>query len=338
MRENPFKWMTLLELCQTPPSEVFFLWGGKDNGLLQERSFVMLHASEKMGKSIFTLNLAVAGARGDADFLGIPFRDTNGLRTMILQSEVHMRAIYERFIEMMGTGALTDEQKKRICINTIRTATLAFPINRWWLNHKIKKFKPDIIIIDPLAHMLTEDENSNVAVGKALAPLLALRDDPGCCVIVVHHDSKVGEATAGRPSHQRSRGANRLTADPDAIWSLSAMKRSGGPTARFSCTARYGRQMIPFRVRMNENTLCFERYSTEMEHNEALVEVILAEGGDLSEASLIETLREKWKLHDEAHGDRTVKQRIEKAVEDGILRKYQVGNVVFYHAERPEGA
>lgn len=331
--KDPFEWTTLKELIDNPPPEVHFIWGGKENGLLQEKSFAMLHASEKMGKSMFSLNLAVAGAREDAEFLGIPIR-AGGFRTMILQCEVHMRAVYERFLEMLTKGALTDEQASAIVINGFRAVSLSNPFSLYWLRRKIRKFKPDILVIDPLARMLVTDENSNVAVGRELAPLLALRDDPGCAVIVVHHDTKVGEGNAGRPAHQRSRGANRLTADPDAIWSLSARKRAGGPTSTFSCTARYGRQMEPFRVRLNERTFWFERYSTESEHGEQLVAEIIGGGGDLDESSLIALLREKWNLHDEAHNDRTIRQRLDKAVADGIVRKYEVGTVTFYHADK----
>jgi len=294
----------------------------------------MVHASEKMGKSMFTLNLAVAGARADAEFLGIALR-TGGFRTLILQCEVHMRAIYERFQEMLRRGDLSETQASAIAINGYRAVTLSNPISRMWLRRKIRIFKPDIVVVDPLAHMLTEDENSNVAVGRGLAPLLKLRDDPGCSVIVVHHDSKMGEANSGRPAHQRSRGANRLTADPDSIWSLSAMKRKSGPTAKFSCTARYGKQMEPFRVRLNEDTFWFERYTQENEYTDDVISCLTE---DLAELPLIEALREKWNLHDEQHNDRTLRQRLDAAVATGKVRRYEVGSIIVYTVvQRPEG-
>lgn len=329
--KDPFNWLSLNALFDNPPPEVPFIWGSKNDGLMQERSFVMMHASEKMGKSMFTLNLAVAGARGDKEFLGIPIRD-GGFRTLILQCEVHMRAIYERFLEMVqGTGGLTREQAENIAINSCRTATLTNSLGRGWLRYKIRKFRrpgiPLVVVIDPLARLLTEDENSNVAVGRELAPMLKLRDDPGCSVLVVHHDSKVGDGNAGRPAHQRSRGANRLTADPDSIWSLSRQNRKGGPTAKFECTARYGKQLEPFRVRLNENTFWFERYTKEDEYGDDVVKVL---DQDLDEPSLIAALREKWNLHDVAHNDRTLRQRLEKVVESNRVRRYEVAGIIIY--------
>lgn len=326
MTLDPFKFTTYRLFRATPPPEVSFIWGSKANGLMQEHSFVMLHASEKMGKSMFTLNFAVAGARCDAEFLGIPLR-ASGFRSLIVQSEVHMRAFYERLEQMIAKGELTDEQADRIGFNTERAVRLQGS-NWGFLRRQIRKGKYDVVIVDPLAHLLVEDENSNAAVGKALTPLLRLRDDPGCAVLVVHHDSKFSEANAARPAHQRSRGANRLTADPDSIWSLSAMRRKGGPVAKFSCTARYGREMKAFRVRLNERSLWFEPYSQESEYNEDLVAFINEKfNGQIAEKPLIEELREHWQLNDKQHNDRTIRNRIKTALEAGVIRAFEVGGV-----------
>lgn len=334
MTRDPFQWLSVGALRANPPPEVHFLWGDKTNGLLQERSFLMLHSTEKQGKSMFLLNLAVAGARADEEFLGIRLRP-GGFRTLILQCEVHMRAMYERFQTMLRHGDLTSEQAENIHINGYRAITLTNPFSLYWFRHKIKKFKPDLVGIDPLAHMLTEDENSNVAVGRGLAPLLKLRDNPGAAIAVVHHDSKMSDQNSGRPAHQRSRGANRLTADPDSIISLTPMKACGGPTAKLSCTARYGGRMAPFRVRLNEQTFWFERYSPEREHGDTLAELLRAEGGRMPEADLVRAAAEKWNLHDEQHDHRTVRQRIRRAVNDEVIRQVELQAGTFYEATMP---
>lgn len=327
--KDPFQFITLKDLRASPPPEVHFLWGDRTNGLFQEKSYVMLHASEKTGKSMFTLNLAVAGARGDSTFLGIPLRH-RGFSTLIVQCEVHMRAVYERFEQMLQSGELTNEQAERITLNAYRSLTLSDGDNISALRTEIRKRKPDVVVVDPLARMLTDDENSNVAVGRGLAPLLKLRDNPGCAVIVVHHDSKVGDANAGRPAHQRSRGANRLTADPDSIWSLTRTNQKGSPTAKFECLARYGAQMSPFRIRMNPETFWFETYSKEDEYGDDVAKIIRDSRGSLAETSLIETLREKWNLHDEAHNDRTLRQRLEALLETGRFVRYEVGSITVW--------
>jgi len=332
---NPFAWLSVRELRASPPPEVKFLWGSKDDGLLQERSFLMLHSAEKQGKSMFLLNLAVAGARGDSEFLGIPLR-VGGFRTLILQCEVHMRAMYERFQQMLQHGDLTDEQAENIVINGYRAVTLTNPILFYLFKRKIREFKPDLVGIDPLAHMLTEDENSNVAVGRGLAPLLKLRDDPGSAIAVVHHDSKVSDGNQGRPAHQRSRGANRLTADPDSIVSLTPAKRCGGPTSKLSCKPRYGRELVPFRVRLNEDTFWFERYSAEREHGEQLRALLVEVGGTLLEGALVAAYEEKYNITDSQGRHRTAEARIARAVADHMIYKQHVeGQPPYYEAVMP---
>lgn len=330
-----FQWTTLRHLRANPPPEVHFLWGSAANGLMQERSFVMVHASEKMGKSMFTLNLAVAGARADETFLGIGLRP-GGFKTLIVQCEVHMRAIYERFESMLSNGAITDEQADRICINAQRTVSLSDKDHLAAFREKIREFSPDLVVVDPLAHLLTEDENSNNAVGRGLAPLLKLRDNPGCAVLVVHHDAKVGDANASRPSHQRSRGANRLTADPDSIWSLSRTRKTGAPTAKFECTARYGRQMEPFRIRMDNESFWFAPYTKDHEYADDILAVIQESNGDPDEALLIARLRDVWNLHDEKHNDRTLRGRLDSAVAEGRVRRYTVGSITVYTIPQEE--
>lgn len=331
---DPFLWMDYSTLRANPPPEVKFLWGDKTNGLFQEKSFMMVHSAEKRGKSMFTLNLAIAGARADPEFLGFVLRE-GGFRTLILQCEVHLRAIYERFQQMLENGDLTDEQAKNIMFNGYRAVTLTNPAHLFWFKWRLRKWKPDLVIVDPLAHMLTEDENSNVAVGRGLAPLLNLRDNPGCAVCVVHHDGKVSEGTGSRPVHQRSRGANRLTADPDSIISLTPIKNIGGPTSRMSCTPRYGRVMVPIRVRLNEDTFWFERYSNEQEHADDLKTILIGEGGLVPEDKLIPLLADKWNLHDVQHDHRTVRARIARAVKDEAIYKYELKGEIHYGATMP---
>jgi len=322
-------WVDLNELGDPPPAEVKFLWGDKTNGLLQESSFMLLHSAEKQGKSMFMLNLAIAAARGDAEFLGFKIRE-GGFRTLILQCEVHMRAIWERFEEMKKNGALTYEQNKRINVNGYRAVTLSNPKSFTWFRRKIALWKPDLVVIDPLAHMLTEDENSNVAVGRGLAPLLQLRDDPGCSVAVVHHDSKASESHSARPAQQRSRGANRLTADPDSIISLTPTKRSGGPCSRMSCMPRYGRTMPPLRIRLNEDTFWFERYSAESEHADSIVALIAEAGGQMTEDALVNAAEAMWGLADSQGRHRTALGRIEKVVLEGLILKFEPEDGVYY--------
>lgn len=323
--KDPFSFLTIGAFRRDPPKPINFLWGDKTNGLMQEQSFTMIHGGEKTGKTMLTTNLAIAAARGDPDFLGFQIRE-GGFRTLIIQNEVHMRGQYERIETMLAASGLTPEQSERILLNTCRNVTLYEKGVFGYFRLRIRRWKPDLIIIDPLARLITADENDNAAVGNALAPLLVIRDNPGAAVLVVHHDSKVSEGTSMRPAHQRSRGANRLTADPDSIISLGKIR--GG--IRMSCLARYGAQMEPVRIRMNPDTLWFEPYTPEQEYGEAIKEMVVEFGSQVEEDLLLRMIDEKWQLKDSQGRHRTAHTRLKQAVEGGYVTKIQQGTMVFY--------
>lgn len=328
---DPFGFATYTAFRCNPPKEVKFLWGDASNGLMQEQSLTMVHGGEKMGKTLLVSALAIAAARGDDNYLGFKLKE-GGFRTLIIQNEVHLRGQYERFETMLAHNGLTDEQASRIMLNTCRNISLYDEGAMSWFRLRVRRWKPDLVIIDPLARLITSDENDNAAVGRALAPLLALRDNPGLAILVVHHDGKVGESTIMRPAHQRSRGANRLTADPDSIISLTRLKGS----IRLSCLPRYGKIMEPIRLRINDETLTFEPFTAEQEHGEVIRDLVAECGGEVDEATLIALVEQRWDLKDSQARHRTAKARIKAAVEAGYIDMMQRGNVTLYKLPQKE--
>jgi hypothetical protein len=299
------------EVKANPPPAVHKLWGA-----LGEHDLAILHSSEKMGKTMLGLNLAIAGARGDAEYLGLPLRP-GGFTTLLLNGEVHLRGIYERITTMEATGELTPEQAQRIRYNAERGLNVSDP--QVWAEFRrlLGELKPDLVILDPLAHVLDVDENSNTEVGKALTKLLALRNDPGCAVLLIHHDGKASETNSGRAPHQRMRGANRIAADADAIFSLVPLSQKRGPVGRLHTKDRNARSPEPFRVRLNDETLWFECYSEDQEYGEALQNWLAAAGGSMTVKELETKAADAWNLKD-VQG-RTVKRRIKKALGAGFL-------------------
>lgn len=310
-----------------PPAPVGSLWG---QGLLPKRGLTLVHGPSKIGKSMLSLNLGLAGARGDAEFLGYEIPEP--FTTFIFQGEIHLRGMHERAVKMkerMVAGrAFTEEHLNRIVINEERGRTLAddeffdeFAATVRWL-------KPGLIVVDPLAHCLTTDENSNTEVGRMLMKLGELRDDPGAAIILVHHDSKMSEATRGRPGRQRARGADRLNADPDAIISLGDLgKLKGvGPKSRLEFDLRHGRSVLPFPVVLNENTLWFERMTDKAD--DLARWVAAAPTGMMTEEELIGTMETCWKLDDKQH--RSAKRSLKRALEEETLVLEVVGTERYY--------
>lgn len=303
---------TIHHLLGHPPDPVGSLWG---ESLLPCKGLTLLHSGSKMGKSMLSLNLALAGARGDDEFLG---HKLNGpFSTLILQSEIHLRGIYERAFTMAAEAGFTEEQLNRVLVNVERTARLSDDNTFIEFQKLVRHYRPDFIILDPLAHVLTTNENDNAVVGAMLERLALLRDDPGCAILLIHHDAKVSEATAMRSPQQRARGADRLNADPDCILSLVPGPRlATGPSGKLHVASRYGKSVAPFSVRLNEANLWFE---THVERGDTawIAQWVSNAGGQCEADVLIAAIEAEWGLHDKQH--RTAGKYIMHAMSEGCL-------------------
>ena len=322
------KFQPLDELLANPPEVVGSLWG---ESLLPCKGLTLLHSGSKIGKSMLSMNLALAGARGDTEFLGQPIEKP--FRTLIFQGEIHQRGVFERFDHMVKTigerGGITGEQLSNIYINHDRTKRLSDDATFIEFWEEVRKLCPDLVVLDPLAHVLTTNENDNAIVGAMLERLAALRDDPGCAILLIHHDAKVNESTALRSPQQRARGADRLNADPDCILSLVPGSRlATGPTGRLHVASRYGRSVPPFTIMLNEEKLWFERYVDKGDPAQLVIWIKEA-GGSLEEDVLVATIEAGWGLKDDRQ-HRSAKRNINRAEAEGFIVEEEVDGVKYY--------
>lgn len=315
------EFVDLYTLITNPPDKVGNLWGGDTVSLVPRRGLTLLHSGSKMGKSMMLLNFAIAGARGDAQYLGFPI---NGpFNSLIFQGEIHLRGIYERVDVMLRkyleAGDITAEAMKRIVVNVKREQRLSEDAAFIEFRDAVRKIQPDFIGLDPLAHVLTTNENDNAVVGAMLEKLATLRDDPGAAIMLVHHDAKVSESTAMRSPQQRARGADRLNADPDCILSLVPGARlPTGPTGTMHVASRYGRSVAPMNLKLNEDCLWFEEYIEV--GNTKQIALWISESGHaiVNESWLVEQIERGWDLHDPKQ-HRAALRYIKRAMDDGFI-------------------
>jgi len=259
----------------------------------------MLHSAAKQGKSMLTLNLALAGAAKWKEFLGFKLPE-EGFNTFIYQGEIHERGVFDRASAMVShmraSGDFTDAQLSRILVNETRDVRLddleAFnefvKFVRW--------MRPALVILDPVSHVLTENENDNAIVGRMFKRLSTMVDDPGCAIILVHHDSKPSEATIHRRALQRTRGADVLSAAPDSVLSLVPLgKDSGaGPKSRLEFDGRYGPSIDPCTIILNERTLWFEVAQPGRGEPEGVVQILQGMGGTPSLLEVALKVSQEW--------------------------------------------
>jgi len=259
----------------------------------------MLHSAAKQGKSMLTLNLALAGAAEWPEFLGFKLPH-KGFNTLIYQGEIHERGVFDRagamVSHMRASGDFTDTQLSRILVNETRDVRLDDLTAFNEFVKFVRWMRPALVILDPLAHVLTENENDNAIVGRMFKRLSTMVDDPGCAIILVHHDSKPSESTVHRRALQRSRGADVLSAAPDSVLSLVPLgKDSGaGPKSRLEFDGRYGPSIEPTTIILNERTLWFERCAPGRGEPEGVVQILQGMGCAPSITELALKVSQEW--------------------------------------------
>lgn len=304
--------------------------------VVQKGALNMIHGQEKMGKSMLLANLALAGAFELPEFLGFALQP-GGFSTLILQGEMHLYGFQQRLNRMLAPLATLvpdvaefDRRLARISYNNIPNIAVLDTAAWSYLCRQVGALRPDVLMIDPYAHVMQGDENSNQEVGEVLQKKFGyIRETFECAIVFTHHNSKVSDSGYGRPASQQARGANRFTADSDFIWSVVPMRRprpGAPPTITLKYTSRYSGGLAEPRVRLNPDTFWFEKFDKLDEKAEDAARVLNSYGkpegvtGQEFDELLVEHNVTKEKMREGRGRLKTAKRYIAQAVARGLVR------------------
>jgi archaellum biogenesis ATPase FlaH len=244
-------------------------------GNLLDRSGAMLISGpQKIGKSLFASQLALA--LGDrAPFLG--FAPSNSeYRTLILQAEVSAKRLQERFLKqtrLFGTSALGNV----LSASVYSSIKIDSDEGQGTVQSLVDQYKPDLVIVDPLANFHRGDEN----VAQDVLRVTTFLDDiraQGPAVALVHHH---GKASAERANvGHKARGSSALPGWYDSHLSLE----KAGETVRLRFELRHDETPEDMILRLNPNTLLFEAQSDEAAQLTLVVSAIRELGASTAEA------------------------------------------------------
>jgi len=153
-------------------------------GLIYERSCVMFASHPGVGKSILTIQMALEISSGLPVFSAFP---SVASRIYYIQKERSFDEIAER-IEVMQKSIFWN--RKNLFVDPeLQTFNLALEKNHQWIIDRVAKYKPDVIIIDPIGSGtpgLSRDEQANIFCSF----LTALQKRTGATNILNHHITK----------------------------------------------------------------------------------------------------------------------------------------------------
>lgn len=190
------------------------------NPIIGEKEIIVLSGLPKSGKSILALNLAFSLAKGK-DWLN--FSIIKPTRTIIFQQEISRESYKERI------SIMTPEENDlgfldNISINKERGLVIDTTQGLMAISKAIESFKPEFVIIDPLASFHTKKENVAEEMGTLFKTFQALVDKFKITIFIIHHFSKINQEE--RHDVYMSRGSGVISASPDSVWTLKYLPKN----------------------------------------------------------------------------------------------------------------
>lgn len=170
---------------------------------LKEGESAMVYAQAGVGKSMFTLSLALSIA-GGGEVMG--WKSPKPYRVLFVDGEMHIDDIQSRSRMLMETVHGLDVGAARENLMMLarqdQNANAKFPdlaeqAGRDFLIGYIQERKPDLVILDNLSTLATiEDENSAGQFNDVVTFLMKLKQLNKACILV-HHSNKGGRSFRG---------------------------------------------------------------------------------------------------------------------------------------------
>lgn len=207
------------------------------DGLLEKDGSLLVVGGAGMGKSIFTLHIALALAKGNMT-LWNQFFIPNPMKTLFVQSENTGGLMQNRLQLIQKANSEFGKYFSWLhftCENDdIRT--IGIQLQDQSFHRIIQKAKQEtgaeVLILDPLISYSEDDENDNRAMRKNLDTLTRICKENALSVIVVHHTGKTqytGNASPRGASAIGDWASNIITlSKKDAVITLKHTKRRSG--------------------------------------------------------------------------------------------------------------
>jgi hypothetical protein len=238
--EGPYDLTEFLRLdIPQPPSIV----GGK---IVTVGGLTVLGGEEKIGKSQTALQLALCRA-SEQDWFGFP---TSPGRTLIMNMELPASEFQERLsLIMTGRDPVPTD---RIFIANLKGkwAYLNDSKGRALIEANIVEVNPDLVILDPLSHLLLGNESSSETMQGFLQVLDDIRAKHELAILLTHHFRKPRENQRVRTAHDLS-GSGLLRREYDAGIFLDG--RPNSDTLTLSFDLRYAPDPEPFTIKRGQD-------------------------------------------------------------------------------------
>lgn len=258
------------------------------DGLLWEKDTVMLIGDAKVGKSLFTLQMACALTTGEPfmDMYDVP----RAVDVLYLQLEGTREETQDRLHQMMRAvdceiGRFTHVFHHGMALDTQRGFSELYKLLE---EHKRT---PSVIFIDPLFMAMDGDMKDSTASKLFIQNIRILSERYHAATIVVHHKHRSPRGEGGWPIDEGDRGyfgSFVWQAFPDHMFMLKCNKKEKLYTLTCS-TQRSAKVTERVEFKLIENPLRFTRRESPLAENSYKITAVLREAGEgLSREDIME--------------------------------------------------
>jgi len=283
---EPMEPLDLVKVMNEEPEPVPWLIPG----WLAERDCAMVAGEPGSGKSIFTLDMAIAIATG-GEFLGT-FRIPEQKRVLYLDEEMPPQLARRRLRQLITGRELEPEQIEMQYYNRQRV-NLDRAESRLGLRRVIEDYRPAVVVLDSLVRFHSRDENSNTEMSAFHEILVDLAEEYSLTWLILHHLAKPSKDKSKQLGH-RVRGASDLRAAMDQLYGLEGDSSTSMRMLTHDKN-RWGDESLPVSMVYQENetrtsaTLTGNTQTKDAE--EVIVDLVYdAEGHGVARTTVIKTL------------------------------------------------
>ena len=213
-----------------------------DDGVLLDRSLLIIVGQPKANKSFLALNMGVAIASG-TDFAGFSVVDKH--RVLFLSAEGGYYSNRERIKTITADIDGADLQEIYFSIKIV--PDLESDADDAIFKECIEKYNPKVLILDPFIRFHTADENSSSSMSNIFAKIRKLIDGHDIAVILVHHE--------GKNASKGGRGSSVIHAEYDSCIKIKKQKNGNH---MFEFDMRHVETPEPKELVFNTDTFWFE--------------------------------------------------------------------------------
>lgn len=217
-------------------------------GFLPAQAVVFTAGAPKSMKSLLTTELAFSVASGKP-FLG-RWQSGAPRRALIVQQESSMAAYQGR----LRSAARRYGECDNLFVISNQHFDLMDEGSVEKLENELRRLRPTLTVLDPLASLHSGDENSAKDMGLLVRTLRRLRDQYGTTIIVVHHANKSSGHVATQRGGMRMRGSSALYASSEATISMERTEDEDANTSKVMVELKEGTGATPFQIHLEPST------------------------------------------------------------------------------------